>query len=103
MKSISFYISISKELQYATCLILQYAICLIKASGRIERTLRQQQTVGGILTNLSECFDRVPHDLLLAKLAAYGMDDSLILYIHSYLSNRKHCVYINNVAYSKWT
>ena len=27
--------------------------------------------------------------ILLAKLAAYGIDDNLILYIHSYLSNRK--------------
>ena len=40
--------------------------------------------------DLSKAFDCVPHDLLLAKLAAYGIDDNLILYIHSYLLNRKH-------------
>ena len=47
--------------------------------------------------DLSKAFDCVPHDLLLAKLAAYGTDDNLILYINSYLSNHKHCVCINNI------
>ena len=47
--------------------------------------------------DLSKAFDCVPHDLLLAKLAAYGFDDNLLLYIHSYLLNRKQCVCINNI------
>ena len=47
--------------------------------------------------NLLKAFECVSHDLLLAKLAAYGIDDNLILYIHSYLLNRKHCVWINNI------
>ena len=51
---------------------------------------------GGILMDLSKAFDCALHDLLLAKLAVYGIDDSLILYIHSYLLNRKQCVCINN-------
>ena len=59
--------------------------------------LENNKTVGGILRDLSKAFGCVPHDLLLAKLAAYGNDDNLILYIHSYLSNRKHCVCINNI------
>ena len=58
--------------------------------------LDNNKAVGGILMDLSKAFDCVPHDLLLAKLAAYGIDDSLILYIHSYLLNRKQCVCINN-------
>ena len=58
--------------------------------------LDNNKIVGGILMDLSKAFDCVPHDLLLAKLAAYGIDDSLILYIHSYLLNRKQCVCINN-------
>ena len=58
--------------------------------------LEINKIVGGILMDLSKAFDCVPHDLLLANLAAYGIDDSLILYIHSYLLNRKQCVCINN-------
>ena len=53
--------------------------------------------MGEILIDLSKAFDCVPHDLSLAKLAAYGADDNLVLYIHSYLLNRKHCVCINNI------
>ena len=59
--------------------------------------LESNKTVGGILMDLSKAFDCVPHNLLLAKLAAYGIDDNLILYIHSYLLSCKQCVYINNV------
>ena len=47
--------------------------------------------------NLSKAFDCVPHDLLIAKLAAYSVDENLLMYIYSYLSNRKQCVRINNV------
>ena len=46
--------------------------------------------------DLSRAFDCVPHDLLLAKLAAYGIDNNLILYIHSYILNRQQCACINN-------
>ena len=37
--------------------------------------------------DLSTAFDGVPYDLLLAKLAAYDIDDNSILYIN--LTNRK--------------
>ena len=57
--------------------------------------LDDNKTVGRILMDLSKVC--VPHDLLLAKLAAYGTDDNLTLYIHSYLLNRKQCVCINNI------
>ena len=51
-----------------------------------KENLDSNKAMGGILMDLSKAFDCVPHDLLLAKLAAYGIDDNLILYIHSYLS-----------------
>ena len=46
---------------------------------------------------LSKAFDCVPHDLLLAKLAAYGVNESFLCYIYSYLLNRKQCVRSNNI------
>ena len=45
-----------------------------------------------LLMDLSKAFDCIPHDRLLAKLAAYGVDKNLLCYIYSYLLNRKQCV-----------
>ena len=59
--------------------------------------LNNNKAVGEILMGLSKAFDCVPYDLLLGKLADYGIDDNLILYIYSYLWNRKQCVSINNI------
>ena len=47
--------------------------------------------------DLLKAFDYVPHDLLIAKLAVYSVDEKLLMYIYSCLSNRKQCVRINNV------
>ena len=47
--------------------------------------------------DLSKACDCVPHNLLLAKPAAYGVDESFLCYICSYLLNRKQCVRINNI------
>ena len=49
-----------------------------------------------MLTDLSKAFDCIAHDLLIAKLAAYGFRDTASRYIYSYLSNRKKCVRMNN-------
>ena len=52
--------------------------------------------VGAVLTDLSKAFYCIAHDLLIAKLAAYGFSDTALRYIYSYLSNRNQCVRINN-------
>ena len=57
-------------------------------------TIRQWEEY---LMSLSKALDCIVHDLLLAKLAAYGIDDDLILYIRSYLLDHKRCVCINNI------
>ena len=59
--------------------------------------LDKNYVVGGVLMDLSKAFDCVLHDLLLAKLAAYGVDESFLCYMYSYLLNWKQCVRINNI------
>ena len=56
--------------------------------------------VGAILMDLSKEFDCIPHDLLIAKMQAYGFHRSALKYIYSYLKGRRQSVKINNI-YSK--
>ena len=63
--------------------------------------LDENFVVGAVLTDLSKAFDCIAHDLLIAKLAAYGFSDTALRYVYSYLINRKQCVRINN-TYSNY-
>ena len=56
---------------------------------------------GALLTGLSKAFDCLNHDLLIAKLNAYGFSLPALRLIHDYLSNRKQRTRINN-SYSTW-
>ena len=42
-----------------------------------------------LLTYLSKAFNCIPHDLIIAKLAAYGFDTNALKFIHNFLSISK--------------
>ena len=46
--------------------------------------------------DLSKAFDCIPHDLLIAKLHAYGFSDKTVTFIYSYLNRRKQNVKIED-------
>ena len=54
-----------------------------------------------MLTDLSKPFDCLSHELLVAKLSAYGVHISAVCFIDDYLSNRKQRTKIEN-HYSPW-
>ena len=70
---------------------------LIRMMENLRKNLDQSKLVGVILMDLSKAFDCISHDLLIAKLNAYGLSENAILYIYSYLKERQQCVKINNI------
>ena len=51
--------------------------------------LDKKGVIGTVLIDLSKAYDCIQHDLLIAKLAAYGFSHKSLSFIFSYLSNRK--------------
>ena len=46
--------------------------------------------------DLSKAFDSINHDLLLAKLKAYGFSENALKLMCSYLKDQRQAVQINN-------
>ena len=65
------------------------------------QSLDKKKVCGALLTDLSKAFDCLPHDLLIAKLHAYGFGKPSLALVHSYLSGRKQRVKIEN-TFSTW-
>ena len=59
------------------------------------KTLDKGGFAGALLMDLSKAFDCLNHELLTAKLSAYGFSTSALRLIHSCLSERKQRVKIN--------
>ena len=62
---------------------------LIRIIETIRKTLDRKGVAGMILMDLSKAFDCMPHDLLIAKLKAYGFGLQGLRLIANYLSDRK--------------
>ena len=70
---------------------------LIRLTEEWRINLDNNYFIRAVLMDLSKAFDCIPHDLVIAKLVAYGFDKKMICYIYSYLKSRKQCVSVNNI------
>ena len=67
----------------------------------MEKVVDNGVAFGALLTDLSKAFDCIPHDLIIAKLEAYGFQIDALRLVYDYLSNRKQRVKLN-VTFSSW-
>ena len=69
---------------------------------------RQKESVelghvfGALLTDLLKAFDCLPHNLLIAKLNAYGFDNKTMMFIYDYLTSRKQRAKISDTYSPKF-
>lgn len=70
----------------------QHALILLIEHWR--KALDKQGYAGAVLMDLSKAFDCINHNLLIAKLDAYGFGQDSLEMMKSYLSNRKQRVKI---------
>ena len=76
--------------------------CLLFMIEKWRQSIDNKHSAGVLLTDLSKAFDCLAHDLLIAKLNAYGFNYKSLLLIHSYLTNRSQRVIVNS-NYSSWS
>ena len=58
----------------------------------MEKSADNGGAFGALMTDLSKAFDCLHHELLIAKLDAYGFDIKSVKLTQQYLSNRKQRV-----------
>ena len=68
---------------------------------RWKKALDKGKLAGALLNDLSKAFGCINHELLIAKLEAYGFDHESLIYVYSYLSDRKQRTIVN-VSFSTW-
>ena len=75
---------------------------LLSLRERSRYALDQNEYGCTILMDLSKVFDTINHDLLIAKLGAYGFDTASLKLIRSYLTNRFQRTKVNT-SFSSWS
>ena len=62
-----------------------------------KNTLDKGGFVCAMFMDLSEAFDTMDHDLLIAKLGAYGFQKDALVFMKSYFTNRQN-VFVSTVT-----
>ena len=70
--------------------------CLVSMIEKWKESVDSGGAFGALMTDLSKAFDCLHHELLIAKLDAYGFDIKSVKLIQQYLSNRKQRVKVGN-------
>ena len=77
-------------------------LSLISLLEKWKHTLDNKNFAGAVLMDLSKAFDTINHQLLIAKLHAYGFSKNSLQLIMDYLTNRLQHIKINT-TFSSWS
>ena len=75
---------------------------LVKMIDDFRWALDSKMSTCSVAIDLTKAFDSICHNLLLAKLHAYGVSQGAMKFLQSYLSNRQQRVKVNGVL-SDWS
>ena len=75
--------------------------CLMSMLEMWKNTLDKGGYVSAIFMDLSKAFDTLNHNLLIAKLGAYGFERDSLSFMKSYLKDRQQRFRVNN-NFSSW-
>ena len=75
--------------------------CLLAKLEKWKSGKDKGKVFGALLTDLPKAFDCLDHELLIAKLNAYGFTLPTLKLVHDYLSDRKQRTRVNN-SNSTW-
>ena len=74
---------------------------LLRLIEKWKTCLDNKGIIGTVLIDLSKAFDLIDHNLLIAKLSAYGFDILSLNFLASYLCGRKQRIKLNGI-FSVW-
>ena len=97
----SFFDGIFSKYQYGFRKGFSTQQCLLALLEKRKRSIERGKVFGALLTDLSNAFDCLNHNLLIAKLNAYDFSLLVLRLIHVYLLNTKQRRRVNN-SYSTW-
>ena len=97
----AFFEDIFNKQQCGLCKGYNTQQCLLKMLEKWKRSVDGGNAFGALLTDLYKAFDCLDHELLIAKLHAYGFSLPTLRLINDYLSDRKQRTRIGN-SFSDW-
>ena len=65
--------------------------------------INEKKFCGALFLDFAKAFDVIDHNLLLKKLSLYGVKDTVLEMMNSFLSNRQQTVYVNSCFSSSKT
>ena len=70
---------------------------LISFYDKVTRLVDEGQSVDMVYLDFSKAFDTVPHNILMEKLAAHGLDGCMLHWVKHWLDGRAQRVVVNGV------